>query len=314
MLMGVYMRWLRPGRVLEASAIGLVLLVRRAVRRPLGGASSRRSRRCSRSSGTTLAIAIMVYGFAASVIPVWLLLAPRDYLSAFVKIGVVIALAVGHPHRAPAAPDAGAHAVHRRHRAGVRRAELFPFAFITIACGAISGFHALIASGTTPKLLEREGDARLIGYGGMLMESFVAVMALIAACALTPGVYFAINAPASAHRHHGRRARRRPIASWGFVVTPAELETLARQVGESSLLSRTGGAPSLAVGMAHIFSRVLGGDGGDGALVPLRHHVRGAVHPHHARRRHARRPLHAAGPRQARLGAVRPQRRGIPPS
>jgi carbon starvation protein len=135
---------------------------------------------------------------------------------------------------------------------------LFPFAFITIACGSISGFHALIASGTTPKLLARETDARMIGYGGMLMESFVAVMALIAACALTPGVYFAINAPASALGTTAQSAAA-AVAQWGFVVTPQELETLARQVGETSLLSRTGGAPSLAVGMAHIFTRVLGG-------------------------------------------------------
>ena len=135
---------------------------------------------------------------------------------------------------------------------------VFPFAFITIACGAISGFHALIASGTTPKLVEREGDARMIGYGAMLMESFVAVMALIAACSLTPGVYFAINAPVSALGTTSQSAAT-AIAAWGFVVTPAELDALARQVGEVSLLSRTGGAPSLAVGMAHLFSRALGG-------------------------------------------------------
>jgi carbon starvation protein len=199
----------------------------------------------------------MAYGFAASVLPVWLLLAPRDYLSAFVKIGVVLALAVGilialPPLQMPALT---------RFTDGsgpVFAGALFPFAFITIACGSISGFHALIASGTTPKLLARERDARLVGYGAMLMESFVAVMALIAACALTPGVYFAINAPASALGTTAQTAAH-AIAQWGFVVTPAELESLARQVGESSLLSRTGGAPSLAVGMAHIFTRVLGG-------------------------------------------------------
>ena len=209
-------------------------------------------------SGRTLALAIMAYGFAASVIPVWLLLAPRDYLSAFVKIGVVLALAVGilvalPPLQMPALT---------RFTDGtgpVFAGALFPFAFITIACGSISGFHALIASGTTPKLLAREGDARLVGYGAMLVESFVAVMALIAACALTPGVYFAINAPVSALGTTAASAAA-AVASWGFVVTPSELDALARQVGESSLLSRTGGAPSLAVGMAHIFSRVLGGE------------------------------------------------------
>jgi len=256
MIMGFYMRWLRPGRVLEASAIGLVLLVvalyagRWVAEQPALAATFT-------LSGKTLAILIMVYGFAASVLPVWMLLAPRDYLSAFVKIGVVLALAIGilitlPPLQMPALT---------RFTDGtgpIFAGALFPFAFITIACGSISGFHALIASGTTPKLLERERDARLIGYGAMLMESFVAVMALIAACAITPGVYFAINAPAAALGPTAQTAAT-AIANWGFVVTPAELEQLARDVGESSLLSRTGGAPSLAVGMAHLFSRALGG-------------------------------------------------------
>jgi carbon starvation protein len=257
MLMGVYMRWLRPGRVLEASAIGIVLLVLSLYAGRWVAAQPQLAQLFT-LSGKTLAIAIMAYGFSASVIPVWLLLAPRDYLSAFVKIGVVIALAIGilialPPLQMPALT---------RFTDGtgpVFAGTLFPFAFITIACGSISGFHALIASGTTPKLLAREGDARLVGYGGMLVESFVAVMALIAACALTPGVYFAINAPVSALGTTAQSAAV-AVANWGFVVSPAELETLARQVGESSLLSRTGGAPSLAVGMAHIFSRVLGGE------------------------------------------------------
>jgi carbon starvation protein len=256
MIMGLYMRWLRPGRVLEASALGLVLLVvalyagRWVAARPDLAATFT-------LSGKTLAILVMGYGFAASVLPVWMLLAPRDYLSAFVKIGVVLALAVGilvalPPLQMPALT---------RFTDGtgpVFAGALFPFAFITIACGSISGFHALISSGTTPKLLERETDARFIGYGAMLMESFVAVMALIAACALTPGVYFAINAPASPLGPTAQTAAA-AVAQWGFVVTPAELETLARQVGESTLLARTGGAPSLAVGMAHLFSRSLGG-------------------------------------------------------
>ena len=256
MLMGLYMRWLRPGRVLEASALGLVLLVVAlyagqwvAARPDLAATFT--------LSGKTLAILVMGYGFAASVLPVWMLLAPRDYLSAFVKIGVVLALAIGilvalPPLQMPALT---------RFTDGtgpIFAGALFPFAFITIACGSISGFHALIASGTTPKLLERESDARFIGYGAMLMESFVAVMALIAACALTPGVFFAINAPASALGPTAQTAAA-AVAQWGFVVTPAELESLARQVGETSLLARTGGAPSLAVGMAHLFSRSLGG-------------------------------------------------------
>ncbi|HVZ78282.1 MAG TPA: carbon starvation CstA family protein [Gemmatimonadaceae bacterium] len=258
MFMGVYLRWLRPGRVLEASAIGVALLVvalyagRWVAADPVLAAMFT-------LGGTSLAWLVMVYGFAASVLPVWLLLAPRDYLSAFVKIGVVVALAVGilvalPPLQMPALT---------RFTDGtgpVFAGKVFPFAFITIACGAISGFHALIASGTTPKLLERETDAPLIGYGGMLMESFVAIMALIAACALTPGVFFAINAPASALGGTVESAAH-AVATWGFTVSPAELQQLARQVGETSLLSRTGGAPSLAVGMAHIFANVLGGSG-----------------------------------------------------
>jgi carbon starvation protein len=256
MLMGIYLRWLRPGRVLEASAIGLVLL---GVALVAGRWVAEHPQLASAFtlSGKTLALLIMAYGFSAAVLPVWLLLAPRDYLSAFVKIGVVIVLAVG---LLVAMPPLEMPALTRfvDGTGPVFAGALFPFAFITIACGSISGFHALIASGTTPKLLEKESDARMVGYGAMLCESFVAVMALIAACALTPGVYFAINAPVAALGTTAQSAAA-AIASWGFVVTPAELEALARQVGESSLLSRTGGAPSLAVGFAHLFSRALGG-------------------------------------------------------
>jgi carbon starvation protein len=256
MLMGVYLRWIRPGRVLEASAIGIVLLIvalfaGRWVAEHPGLAP------LFTLSGTTLALLIMIYGFAASVLPVWLLLAPRDYLSAFVKIGVVIALAIGiiivlPPLQMPALT---------RFTDGtgpVFAGKLFPFAFITIACGAISGFHALISSGTTPKLIENEKDVRFIGYGGMLMESMVAIMALIAACVLTPGLYFAINAPAG-YLGTTVESAATAIQNWGFTVTPAELSALATQIGESSVLSRTGGAPSLAIGMAHIFSNVFGG-------------------------------------------------------
>ena len=257
MLMGVYLRWIRPGRVLEATAIGVVLL---AVSLQVGKLVAQSSYADAFTlSGKTLAILIMAYGFAASVLPVWLLLAPRDYLSAFVKIGVVLALAVGilvvlPPLQMPALT---------RFTDGtgpVFAGKVFPFCFITIACGAISGFHALIASGTTPKLLERETDVRLVGYGSMLTESFVAVMALIAACVLTPGVYFAINAPAALIGTTTASAAE-AIRNWGFTVTATELDELARNVGEGSLLSRTGGAPSLAVGMANIFAALLGGPG-----------------------------------------------------
>ena len=258
MLMGAYLRWLRPGRVLEASLIGLVLLLG-ALYAGRWVAEDPALAPIFTLQGTTLAWLIMLYGFAASVLPVWLLLAPRDYLSAFVKIGVVVALALGllivlPPMQMPALT---------RFIDGtgpVFAGPLFPFVFVTIACGAISGFHALIASGTTPKLLERETDARLVGYGAMLVESMVAIMALIAACVLTPGVYFAINAPAGVLGPTAATAAE-AIRAWGFAVTPGELEALARSVGEESLLSRTGGAPSLAVGMATLFSRVLGGEG-----------------------------------------------------
>jgi carbon starvation protein len=256
MLMGVYLRWARPGRVLEASGIGLVLLVG-ALYAGQWVAQNPTLAPAFTLSGTTLAWLIMAYGFAASVVPVWLLLAPRDYLSAFVKIGVVVALALGilivlPPLRMPALTQ------FTDGTGPVFAGKVFPFAFITIACGAISGFHALIASGTTPKLLDRETDARLIGYGGMLTESFVAIMALIAACALTPGVYFAINAPVGLLGTTTASAAQ-AVQQWGFTVTPQELDALARDIGESSVLSRTGGAPSLAIGMAQIFSSVFGG-------------------------------------------------------
>jgi carbon starvation protein len=258
LLMGVYLRWIRPHRVLEASAIGLVLLIlalyagRWVAGDPVLAAKFA-------LSGKTLAWLIMAYSFVASVLPVWLLLAPRDYLSAFVKIGVVLALALGivivlPPLQMPAFTQ------FTNGTGPVFAGKIFPFAFITIACGSISGFHALIASGTTPKLLASEADARLVGYGGMLTESLVAVMALIAACVLTPGVYFAINAPASAIGTTAASAAE-AVRQWGFTLDPAQMQILAQQVGEKTLLSRTGGAPSLAVGMAHLFSNVLGGSG-----------------------------------------------------
>ncbi len=258
LLLGGYLRWIRPHRVLEATAIGIALLVGAlfagrwvAADPALAAAFTLRP--------LSLAWWLMGYAFLASVLPVWLLLAPRDYLSAFVKIGVVVALALGivilvPPLQMPATT---------RFIDGtgpVFAGPLFPFVFITIACGAVSGFHALISSGTTPKMLEREPDARPIGYGAMLTESLVAVLALIAACALTPGVYFAINAPASAIGTTVASAAQ-TISSWGFQLSAADISTLAQQVGETSLLSRTGGAPSLAVGMAKIFSGLLSGGG-----------------------------------------------------
>jgi carbon starvation protein len=258
MLMGVYLQFIRPGKVLETTAIGIVLLFvalyagRWVAQDPVLAP-------IFTLTGPQLAKWIIAYGIAASVLPVWLLLAPRDYLSAFVKIGVVVALAVGilivlPPLQMPALT---------RFIDGtgpVFAGKLFPFVFITIACGAISGFHSLIASGTTPKLLERESDARFIGYGAMLTESLVAVMALIAACVLTPGIYFAINAPAGIIGTTAESAAE-VIRTWGFVLDPAQLHELSSHVEEATLLSRTGGAPSLAVGMAMLFSNVLGGTG-----------------------------------------------------
>jgi carbon starvation protein len=255
LLMGFWMKVWRPGRTLEASACGVVLLMLALV----GGryvAESATLAPWFTHSGLTIAFALMAYGFVASVLPVWMLLCPRDYLSTFMKIGVILMLALGillvlPPLQMPAVT---------RFIDGtgpVFAGKLFPFAFITIACGAISGFHALVASGTTPKMLTRESDARLIGYGGMLMESFVAVMAMCAAAVLDPGVYFAINAPLAALGGSAEAAAT-TISGWGFTVTPEQMSALAAEVGEKSLLARTGGAPSLAVGMAHIFSGAFG--------------------------------------------------------
>ena len=257
MLMGLYLRFWRPGRVLEAS-LGGIVLVTLAV---LGGqwvAHHPHWAPFFTFTGPTLAVAVIVYGFAASALPVWLLLAPRDYLSAFIKVAVVLALAAGillvrptiqMPPLTRFVDGSGP----------VFAGTIFPFCFITIACGAVSGFHALIASGTTPRLLTRESDARLVGYGSMLMESFVGVMAMVAACALDPGVYFAVNAPAGVVGKGGAAAAA-TISGWGFHLDPSTMESLARSVGEQTLWNRTGGAPSLALGMAHIFSGTIGGE------------------------------------------------------
>ena len=254
--MGVYMMWLRPGRVLEASVGGIALVLFAVVAGRWVGESAV-LRPFFDLDKKSLALALVIYGFVASVLPVWLLLAPRDYLSAFVKLGTVALLAIG---LAIAQPPVQLPALTRfvDGSGPVFAGPVFPFCFITIACGAISGFHALIASGTTPKLLDRETDARMIGYGAMLMESFVAIMALLSAAVMEPGHYFAINSPPAAIGTTLASAAE-TIRGWGFAFDAAVFEQLQRDVGEATLLSRTGGAPSLAVGMAEIFARVLGG-------------------------------------------------------
>jgi carbon starvation protein len=254
-LMGFWMKIWRPGRTLEASLVGVVLLLAALVAGRYVAQSESLAPYFT-YSGLQIAYGMIAYGFIASVLPVWMLLCPRDYLSTFMKIGTILLLALGillvlPPLKLPAIT---------RFVDGtgpVFAGKLFPFAFITIACGAISGFHALVASGTTPKMLMRESDARLIGYGGMLMESFVAVMALCAAALLDPGIYFAINAPLATLGGSVHSAVE-VIRQWGFTVTPEQIEGLAASVGEKTLLGRTGGAPSLAVGMAHIFSNAFG--------------------------------------------------------
>ena len=256
-LLGLYLRYFRPGRVLEASFIG-VALVLFVVVAGQWVADSPYLANLFTLGGVTLAFAIIVYGFAASALPVWLLLAPRDYLSAFIKAGAIFSLAAGillvrpqvlMPPLTRFVDGSGP----------VFAGKIFPFCFITIACGAISGFHSLISSGTTPKMIRREGHARFIGYGAMLLESFVGVMAMVAACAMPPGVYFAINSPASIVGATPEAAAA-TISSWGYPLSAGTMTGLAHAVGEQTLLNRAGGAPSLAVGMAQIFSSTIGGD------------------------------------------------------
>jgi carbon starvation protein len=258
LLMGWWLHRFRPGKVLEVSLIGVVLTLAAVF---AGGwvADNPTLAAIFTVEKTTLVWLMAAYGFIASVLPVWVLLCPRDYLSTFLKIGTILGLAAGILLTLPTV-KMPAMTQFVDGTGPVFAGKLFPFAFITVACGAISGFHALVASGTTPKMLTREGDARMVGYGAMLMESFVGVMAMVAAGILDPGVYFAINAPAGVVGATLSEATQ-TIAAWGFVVTPEQMQALAMQVGEESLLARTGGAPSLAVGMSQIFSGLIGGSG-----------------------------------------------------
>src|SRR5437667_4598880 len=265
LLMGVYLRRIRPGRVLEASALGFVLVML-AIWGGQWVSQDPAMAHVFTLSAAALAGLIILYGFAASALPVWLLLAPRDYLSTFVRLGTIALLGLGIVVFRPVL-----------HMPALTRfvdgtgpvfaGKIFPFAFITIACGAVSGFHSLISSGTTPKLIARETQTRMVGYGAMLAESAVAVMAIVAACVLQPGVYFAINSPAGVVGQTATAATA-TISAWGFPVTAPEMQALAHAVGEQTLYNRTGGAPAFAVGMAHIFSNSLGGQ----ALMAIWYH------------------------------------------
>ncbi|MFD4276505.1 carbon starvation CstA family protein [Streptomyces cyaneofuscatus] len=256
LFMGVYLRILRPGKVSEVSLIGVALLLLAIV---AGGwvAESSWADFFTLEPGT-LVIWMIVYGFLASVLPVWLLLAPRDYLSTFMKVGTIALLALGvivalPTLKMPAVTDFASSG-----SGPVFAGSMFPFVFITIACGALSGFHSLVSSGTTPKMVQKETQIRMIGYGAMLVESFVAIMAMIAACIIDPGLYFAINAPVGVIGDSVQSASQ-AVANFGFTITPDALAQAAKDVEEGSLLSRTGGAPTFALGMAEIFSAVIGG-------------------------------------------------------
>jgi carbon starvation protein len=268
-LMGLYLRFVRPGKVLECSAIGFVLVLVSIFGGKAAAASSFWAPFFT-WGGVSLALAIVVYGFLASALPVWLLLAPRDYLSTFVKLGVIFLLALGifftHPQlQLPPLTQ------FVNGTGPIFAGKVFPFCFITIACGAISGFHALIASGTTPKMIAREWHAWPIGYGGMLLEGFVAIMAMVAAASLQPGIFFAVNSPPGVVGTTAAAATS-TITHWGFPVTTASMADLAHRVGESNLFGRTGGAPSLALGMAQIFGGVFGKSGIASGLLSFWYH------------------------------------------
>jgi carbon starvation protein len=254
--MGVYMRYLRPGRVMETTGIGVGLLLLALV----GGGYIEGSGLADTFtlSPEALVLCLVVYGFVASVLPVWMLLAPRDYLSTFMKIGTIVLLAVGLLLARPVLQNEAVTEFASNGRGPVFAGALFPFVFITIACGALSGFHALIASGTTPKMIEKESQVRLIGYGGMLAESFVAVSAIIAASIIDPGLYYVMNSPAGLMGDSLQSASE-AVANLGFTISPDQLANAAAAVEEETLVSRTGGAPTLAVGMSQVFSAAFGG-------------------------------------------------------
>ncbi|KAA0981786.1 carbon starvation protein A [Pseudomonas sp. ANT_J12] len=257
MFMGVYMRYIRPGRIGEISVIGVALLLGSIF---VGGqiAADPAWAKVFSFTGVQITWMLIGYGFVAAVLPVWLILAPRDYLSTFLKIGTILALAVGILITMPEL-KMPALTQFIDGTGPVWKGGLFPFLFITIACGAVSGFHALIASGTTPKLLASEGHARYIGYGGMLMESFVAIMAMVAASVIEPGVYFAMNSPAAVVGGDVIQVAQ-TVSSWGFAITPEALQAVAHDIGETTVLARAGGAPTLAVGIAQILHSVLPGE------------------------------------------------------
>ncbi|CAN0627865.1 carbon starvation protein A [Burkholderia multivorans] len=257
LFMGVYTRYIRPGRIGEVSIIGFIgLMASIAFGQNVHDSATLAA--WFTFSGTQLTWILIGYGFVASVLPVWLLLAPRDYLSTFLKIGTIVGLAIGI---LIVAPELKMPALTKfvDGTGPVWSGNLFPFLFITIACGAVSGFHALISSGTTPKLLDNETNARFIGYGAMLMESFVAIMALVAACVIEPGIYFAMNAPAAV-LGTTPDAVAHTVTQWGFMLTPDMLTQTAKAVGETTIVARAGGAPTLAVGMAQILHQVIGGE------------------------------------------------------
>jgi len=265
LFMGLYLRYWRPGKVLEVSVIGFVLVLASIFLGQLVADSSSLAPLFT-FTGVTLALLIILYGFLASALPVWLLLAPRDYLSTFVKLGVVIMLGVGILFVRPEL-QLPAFTRFTDGTGPIFAGKVFPFCFITIACGAISGFHSLISSGTTPKMIAKEWHAWPVGYGSMALESFVAIMAMIAACVLQPGVYFAVNSPAGVVGATPAAAVA-TISAWGFPVTVGDMQSMAKDVGEQTLFYRTGGAPSLALGMAHIFAR----SGGGRALIGFWYH------------------------------------------
>ncbi|WP_311883467.1 MULTISPECIES: carbon starvation CstA family protein [unclassified Pseudomonas] len=257
MFMGIYMRYIRPGRIGEISVVGVLLLLGSIW---LGGqiAADPVWAKAFTFTGVQITWMLVGYGFVAASLPVWLILAPRDYLSTFLKIGTIVALAIGILITMPEL-KMPALTQFVDGTGPVWKGGLFPFLFITIACGAVSGFHALISSGTTPKLLDNETNARYIGYGGMLMESFVAIMAMVAASVIEPGVYFAMNSPAAVVGSDVASVAQ-VVSSWGFAITPEALQAVAHDIGETTILARAGGAPTLAVGIAQILHSVLPGE------------------------------------------------------